>query len=297
MRRCLPTAVTLVCGAASGPRGAGSLSHGHFAALYYWLIASKLSAGGARLPPGAGPAGRWWRGAPAAASAQLCCTFLFPPVSRRRRRALIRLGPFTHKSGRPDGRAEGASRGASQSQLTLSHTHTLRSASFSYFTAPRWGRTGLALHSCLLNTLIHQLIMAARSRAACARCAAASARSCGGSTEAPVVPRPGKDGRRPNQMASFFFIIIYDKTFYRRRNDQIRHSSHFTPPSTPPPSIKWIIFFFFFGDVTNTRRGEQWLKEAARRNPGIQREAPIFCSPSPNPSVPPPLLSYASHIF
>lgn len=81
------------------PSGTGSLSHGHFAGLYYWLIAFKLSALTAPLPSGDCLVGR--QGARAAATTQLCCTHA-ASVSCCMHCTLIRLTRrrFTHKSRR-----------------------------------------------------------------------------------------------------------------------------------------------------------------------------------------------------
>lgn len=197
------------------PNGTGSLSHGHFAGLYYWLIAFKLSPLRAPLPSGDCLVGR--QGAPAAATTQLCC---MPPLCHVACIALSSGSPAAADLhiNHPGWRSKYLRGSVSRCLRVLTHNVTSFGPFFyliffnraslgkgwgcisqlfgkrSYPSAKLWHCTiGLCAHLCCKCTELH---------------------------------------REHNQNRKKIFklngIFIYDKTLCRWLNYQMIHSSHFS---------------------------------------------------------------------
>lgn len=150
----------------SQPSGTGSLSHGHFAGLYYWLIAFKLSPLRAPLPSGDCLVGRQGAAAAAAAAAtQLCCA---PPPCHVACIALSSSSAATAAAdlhiNHPGWRSKCLRGSVSRCLGILTQDVKLFVLPFFFFfkyillfcIKPLWEKDRAAFHSCLVNALIHQ---------------------------------------------------------------------------------------------------------------------------------------------
>lgn len=202
------------------PSGTGSLSHGHFAGLYYWLIAFKLSPLSAPLPSGDCLVGR--RGAPAAETTQLCCT---PPLCHVACIALSSGSPAATAAAdlhinHPDWRSKHLRGSVSRCLGVLTHDVTSLGLFFFFFlNQASLGKGWDCISQLFLQTLLSiSKMMALHNRAVCTSVLQVH-RAVQRRQRLPLLTK-----WEENLQIKWHFI--YDKTLWL--NYQMIHPSHFS---------------------------------------------------------------------